>query len=92
MDSLDMQIGTVHRVSIETKDTKIKAEMTKYKTMYPCRDNDFSYTFSCDKPKTEKCRDCDAKQIISAYSSFAAMVYTKMLTAYVSKHGCPAQR
>jgi hypothetical protein len=92
MDSFDTQIGTIHRVSIETTDTKIKAELVKYKTLYPRRDNDFSYTFRCDKPKTEKCKDCDAKEVIFEHNNFASMVYTKMLNAYIVKNGCPLQR
>jgi hypothetical protein len=91
MDKMDMQIGIVHRVSIKTDDTMVLAELTKYKTFYPFRDMDISYTFHCDKPKTEKCKNCDARETISEYNGFASTVYTKMLNAYMIKHGCPVK-
>lgn len=92
MDKSDVQIGTVHSVFIKTNDTMVQAELTKYQTLYPWRDMDISYTFNCNKPKTEKCKNCGAKHYISEYNGFASTVYTKMLNAYMAKHGKQATR
>lgn len=92
-DEWDVSIGIMHKVRISANNKILQATLTKYKTNYPFRDSDVSYSFVCNVPHTTaKCQDCALKKPIVEYSGFASTVYTKMLNHYVAKHGCPCER
>ena len=58
-DEFNVDVGVTHNVSIHANGMSLSACLTKYKSNFPFRDSDVSYTFQCDKPKVKtKCKNC----------------------------------
>ena len=92
LDEFDKTIGTMHNVQISAGNKVLIATLTKYKSLYPFRDNDVSYTFKCMQPIGPKCNDCLLNKPVYEFGGFASTVYIKMLNHYIAKHGCPHER